>query len=911
MRGPAASSFILSTLLAVSACGDVKTTTPDGSVSDVDAPIDGAGMVTLTVTRTGAGTVTSAPTGLDCGATCTLQVAPGTEVTLTAAPDASAVFAGWGGACHGASPTCTITVDADTTVSALFGTAMRNVTVMVSGNGTGTVVSSVGGISCPGTCSASVAHGSQITLTATPQGTSQFLGWSGGTCTGAGPCTFTVDRDVTVNAPFGLDYTVVVTKSGNGAGSGTVTSSPTGIACGSTCSQTFPNGTMVTLTATAAANARFTGWSGSSCSGTGTCVVTVSSALAVDAEFTLRTYTLGVTVGGTGAGVVSSTPAGITCGNGNTACSAAYDHGEVVMLTAAASATSTFTGWTGACSGAGTCMVTMDQARDVNAEFTRNQYTLTVDKSGDGASFATVTSSPAGINCGGDCAESYAAGTSVTLTAGNLTGLTFQGWGTPCSGTGPCTITVNGATSVLAAFTTNLYTVSAASSAVGGATGGVISTPAGINCGGGGTDCSEPYPYGSSVALTAVSGANSVFNGWTGNAGCTTNPCVLSVPAMAVSAVANFITGTYDTTITSSPLTTTADPSATFGFASVPAGAINFECSIDDGPFTACASPTTYTGLAATNHRFKVRVNQSGTADATPATFDWRITGGNPPRLPDSITAMCTDGATAVPCPGGIAGQDGNYRLNVPVYTATAETVTDSVTGLMWQRTVASASNYAGAIAYCDDLTLGGFSDWRLPSRFELITLVDAQRTVPPFDTTAFPGIPQNSNMRSRTRVAGSMTTAWSISTNYARVAPVQDSDTEPVRCVRLSQGGGVLTSHSLNAVSDGRTGLIWQKTASAAMTWANALAYCESLSLDGNSDWRLPSLKELATIVDDTVTNPSISALFTDRPAEGFWTSSPVPTVPTAAYAISFNTGGSIGIDNPHTSSFRARCVR
>ena len=76
---------------------------------------------------------------------------------------------------------------------------------------------------------------------------------------------------------------------------------------------------------------------------------------------------LTVTLAGHGSGMVSSAPAGITCGND---CAAVYDLGTVVTLTAAANADSVFSGWSGGdCDGAGTCEVTMDRARAVTARF--------------------------------------------------------------------------------------------------------------------------------------------------------------------------------------------------------------------------------------------------------------------------------------------------------------------------------------------------------------------------------------------------------------------------------------------------------------------------------------------------------------------------------------------------------------
>jgi hypothetical protein len=152
-----------------------------------------------------------------------------------------------------------------------------------------------------------------------------------------------------------------------GSGSGTVTSSPAGIVCGAACSYAYPNGTIVTLTAAPAPGSLFAGWSGGGCTGTGTCLVTVSSNTAVTATFSLA-ETLTLSRKGDGAGTVTSSPAGIECG---TTCSHAYTIGSSVTLTAAPVKGSSFAGWSGACSGKATCVVTMTTARAVTASFVK------------------------------------------------------------------------------------------------------------------------------------------------------------------------------------------------------------------------------------------------------------------------------------------------------------------------------------------------------------------------------------------------------------------------------------------------------------------------------------------------------------------------------------------------------------
>lgn len=245
---------------------------------------------------------------------------------------------------------------------------------------------------------------------------------------------------------LGLTYILGVTSAGTGVG--TVTSDPVGINCGSYCNEEFVAGTSVNLTAAASTGSRFDGWSGGICSGTGTCTVLMDTARSVTASFTQVNFNLGVSKTGTGSGVVSSSPAGINCGS---TCTYPFGYNTTVTLTAAASSGSTFTGWSGSgCSGTGTCVVSMTSARSVTASFSPG-YSLKVNKTGTGG--GTVTSSPAGINCGSDCTEDYTNGTVVTLTAAAASGSTFTGWsGGGCSGTGTCVVSMTSATTITAVF---------------------------------------------------------------------------------------------------------------------------------------------------------------------------------------------------------------------------------------------------------------------------------------------------------------------------------------------------------------------------------------------------------------------------------------------------------------------------
>jgi uncharacterized repeat protein (TIGR02543 family) len=167
---------------------------------------------------------------------------------------------------------------------------------------------------------------------------------------------------------------------------------------------------------------------------------------------------INVTKSGTGGGNVDSTDKRISCGS---KCASAYPAGTAITLTAKANSGSTFAGWTGACTGTGSCTVTVNGARAVGAVFnaqapsggggggTTGSVQLKVSASNSG----TITSDIGGINCGTVCQANYATGTVVTLTATPPAGKTFAGWSGACTGVAPsCAVTVNGNLSVKANF---------------------------------------------------------------------------------------------------------------------------------------------------------------------------------------------------------------------------------------------------------------------------------------------------------------------------------------------------------------------------------------------------------------------------------------------------------------------------
>src|SRR5262245_47031356 len=383
----------------------------------------------LFVTTLGSGTVSAQPTSTS------MKYLAGTPVVLTATADPGFVFTGWSGACSGSNATCNLTMDATKSVTATF-TAQYSLFVTTLGHGT---------VSASPTSSTwKYNAGTVVRLTAAPASDSLFSSWSGACSGTATTCDVTMDAAKSVTATFVLKQFQLSLIP---AGPGTIAAQP------SAANNMYNVGTVVTLTATPATNALFTGWSGA-CSGTAaTCVVTMDAAKSVTATFALKQFQLSLTTAGTGT--ISAQPS---------AANNVYNAGTVVGLMATAGPGYQFAGWSGACSGtAPTCSVTMDAAKSATATFTQEQFVLTLTTVGDGL----ITANP-GPTTGG----MYGFGTVVTLTATPSSTVTtsatttlartavsaaaskFAGWSGACTGTGPCVVTMNAAKSVTATFTT-------------------------------------------------------------------------------------------------------------------------------------------------------------------------------------------------------------------------------------------------------------------------------------------------------------------------------------------------------------------------------------------------------------------------------------------------------------------------
>ena len=117
-------------------------------------------------------------------------------------------------------------------------------------------------------------------------------------------------------------------------------------------------------------------------------------------------------------------------------------------------------------------------------------------------------------------------------------------------------------------------------------------------------------------------------------------------------------------------------------------------------------------------------------------------------------------------------------------------------------------------------------------------------------------------------------------------------------------------TGTAVGTVTDNTTGLMWQKQNDLTLrTWENAISYCEGLSLGGFTDWRLPNVKELSSLVDDSRYNPSIDPLFTSTLSSNYWSSTTCAGLTPYAWYVNFYYGDTNNYSKAYT--YYVRCVR
>ena len=286
----------------------------------------------------------------------------------------------------------------------------------------------------------------------------------------------------------------------------------------------------------------------------------------------------------------------------------------------------------------------------------------------------------------------------------------------------------------------------------------------------------------------------------------------------------------------------------------------------------------------------------------------------------DTDQSTCYDDSGPIPCPDPdepFHGQDAQYPGNAPVYTDNGDgTVTDNVTGLMWQQSpdlngdgntdAVDKLTYNEAVAFASTFSLGGYTDWRLPTIKELYSLILFSGTDPSgYEGTDTTGLLPFIDVRYFNFAYGDTSdgeriidSQWVTSTLYEGTVmgglqamfgvnfadgrikgyPVSDPmGGEKTFYVRLCRGETAYGQNNLldngdGTITDNATGLMWmQNDGGAGLNWEEALDWVETrnaVNFLGYSDWRLPNAKELQSIVDytrspDTTASAAIDPVF------------------------------------------------
>ncbi|MFZ5440651.1 MAG: DUF1566 domain-containing protein [Myxococcota bacterium] len=261
-----------------------------------------------------------------------------------------------------------------------------------------------------------------------------------------------------------------------------------------------------------------------------------------------------------------------------------------------------------------------------------------------------------------------------------------------------------------------------------------------------------------------------------------------------------------------------------------------------------------------------------------------------------------------------VSPQNTNYAVSNGV-------VTDLLTGLEWEQ-VASPTQVTQALAAatCATLSLQG-SGWRLPTLIELESLVDYTVANPSINTTVFPGTAGQYYWTS-TRRFGATATFWIVYFFWGSsgvLSTASPTTTAQVRCVRsaataLSRGAGAPPGRYVvgtDTVFDTKTLLTWQRAISPMMlSAADAATTCQGQTLGGLSGWRLPTIKELQTLIDVRASNPAIdTTAFPSVATDNLLSSTPNVSNAARPWIVSLSSGRTV--EGNTAGMFLFRCVR
>ena len=269
-------------------------------------------------------------------------------------------------------------------------------------------------------------------------------------------------------------------------------------------------------------------------------------------------------------------------------------------------------------------------------------------------------------------------------------------------------------------------------------------------------------------------------------------------------------------------------------------------------------------------------------------------------KLPDTGQTLS---ATTTP------GEDSDYTLNAPNFTDNGNsTITDNITGLMWQKTDNGETTWDNAVTNAASVTTGGHTDWRLPTPLEAMSILNHNSSPAVFSTYFLDHASGAAGYWWTSDLFGTSTTNVWCTNKGGGLGPKPKSETisaggalryhaRYVRGTKANNGHNLVNNNN-GTITDTDTKLMWTQVPSTAKSWNNALLYAEALTLGGSSDWRLPNIKELQSLVEitratatATTTAPCINrTLFPAATATAYWSSTSVKAAtPSEAWLVDF----------------------
>lgn len=285
-------------------------------------------------------------------------------------------------------------------------------------------------------------------------------------------------------------------------------------------------------------------------------------------------------------------------------------------------------------------------------------------------------------------------------------------------------------------------------------------------------------------------------------------------------------------------------------------------------------------------------------------------------RMPDTGQTLCGMAGTFWPCAdvSGPAPQDGHLIGVAKAYVEKSDQViTDSNTGISWRAAGKSPQTYADSTNACSNGTWSGYQ-WRLPTLRELTLLLDYGDGSPMIDSLF--GLPAQSS--AWTRDAGPFGLRRIVAFTLGEITVANDQALHYALCVRDTptftaslDDYSEIVLDGTTVVLDSSTGLMWDPQATGSWSWDSAIAVCNFSTAAGLSDWRVPTVTELASLLvtetaHDGFAHLNVFPLLADQE---IWTATNDMANAGAAFLVSFADG--LTHRRPKTDKYAALCVR